>query len=57
MDVPAPPYKDELEYFTAILKHGAPEIYQQMSIERNLIVVKILDAARKSAKEGKKIML
>lgn len=57
MDVPAPPYKDELEYFTAVLKHGAPEIYRQMSIERNLIVVKILDAARKSAKEGKKIML
>jgi predicted dehydrogenase len=52
-----PPYKNELEYLTAVLKNGAPDNNKLLSLERNLVVVKILDAARRSAKEGKKIVL
>ena len=55
--ISTPEYKDEVEYLTAVLKNGAPDNIQMLSLERNLIVVHILDAARKSARTGKKILL
>jgi len=55
--ISTPEYKDEVEYLTAVLKNGAPDDNQMLSLERNLIVVRILDAARKSAREGRKILL
>jgi len=50
-------YNDAVEYLTAVLKNGGPDNNQMLSLERNLIVVRILDAARKSAREGRKILL
>jgi predicted dehydrogenase len=55
--ITTPEYKDDVEYLTAVLKHGAPDNIEMLSLERNLIVVRILDAARKSAREGRKILL
>jgi len=52
-----PEYKDDVEYLTDVLKNGAPDNIEMLSLERNLIVVRILDAARKSAREGRKILL
>ncbi|MCW3118175.1 MAG: oxidoreductase domain protein [Chitinophagaceae bacterium] len=51
------PYKDELEYLTAVIKNGAPDNNKLLSLERNVVVVRILDAARRSVKEGRKISL
>ena len=56
-EISAVPYKDEFDYLTAVIKQGAPDSNKLLSLERNLIVVRILDAARRSAKEGKKISL
>lgn len=55
--IPAPKYKDDVAYLTAVLKNGAPDDNKLMSLERNLIVVKVLDAARRSAREKKKVLL
>lgn len=55
--IPAPRYKDEVEYLTAVLKSGAPDDNKLMSLERNLTVVKVLDAARRSAREKRKVVL
>jgi predicted dehydrogenase len=51
------PYKNELEYLTAVIKNAAPDDNPLLSLERNLLVVRILDAARQSVKEGRKIIL
>ena len=56
-DVSPIQYKDELDYLTAIIKNGAPDNNKLLSLERNLIVVRILDAARRSLSEGRKISL
>ncbi|HEY6974968.1 MAG TPA: Gfo/Idh/MocA family oxidoreductase [Chitinophagaceae bacterium] len=55
--ISTPEYKDDVEYLTAVLKNGAADNNEMLSLERNLIVVRILDAARKSAREGRKILL
>jgi predicted dehydrogenase len=55
--ISTPEYNDAVEYLTAVLKNGAPDNNEMLSLERNLIVVRILDAARKSAREGRKILL
>jgi predicted dehydrogenase len=57
VEISTPQYKDEVEYLTAVLKNGAPDDNQLLSLDRNLVVVRILDAARKSAREGRKILL
>lgn len=57
VEISIPQYKDEVEYLTAVLKNGAPDDNKLLSLERNLVVVRILDAARKSAREGKKVVL
>jgi predicted dehydrogenase len=47
-------YPDNLSYLSAALKGEVNEKNDLSSLENNLIVVKILDAARESAKSGKK---
>lgn len=56
-NISAPQYKDEVEYLTAVIKNGAPADNQLLSLERNIIIVRILDAALRSVKAGKKISL
>jgi len=52
----APPYDNELSYARAVIVDGAkPDALS--SLETNVTVTEILDAARRSAKEGKTIML
>ncbi|MES1215576.1 MAG: Gfo/Idh/MocA family oxidoreductase [Bacteroidota bacterium] len=50
-------YTDNLVYLAAVLRGQLQPGNDLSSLENNLIVVKILDAARRSAKEGKKIVL
>ena len=56
-DRPAP-YNDPFSFFAAVVNNEiklAP--YDLSSLENNLIVVEILDAAKKSAKSGRKVKL
>jgi len=53
--IPAP-YDDELAYLRAVIVDGAKEDTLS-SLETNVTVTEILDAARRSAKEGKTIQL
>ncbi len=50
-------YGDYLTYLEAVLKNGHKPGNDLSSLENNLIVVRILEAARRSAKEGKRINL
>ncbi len=50
-------YKDEVEYLTAVIKNGAADDNPLLSLERNVIIVQIIDAARRSVKTGRKILL
>src|SRR5215469_4148595 len=50
------PYDDELAYFRAVILDGAKED-ELSSLETNVTVTEILDAARRSASEGKTILL
>jgi predicted dehydrogenase len=56
-NISVPQYKDEVEYLTAVIKNSAPDNNKLLSLKHNIIVVKVLDAARRSAKEGRKISL
>lgn len=49
--------RDYLSYLAAVLRNEIKPNNDLSSLENNLIVVKILEAAKRSAKEGKKIML
>jgi predicted dehydrogenase len=53
-----PPYSDPFAYFAAVV-HGEIKMKPTdlSSLENNMIVVEILEAAKKSAKEGKMIYL
>jgi len=53
----APKYKDEVEYLTAVLINKAPDDNKLLSLKYNLIITRIIDAARRSVKEGKKVLL
>jgi len=53
--IPAP-YDDELSYLRAVIVDGAKEDVLS-SLDTNVTVTEILDAARRSAKEGKTIRL
>lgn len=57
VDVKPAPYKDNLSYLAAVLKGEVHPANDLSSLENNLIVVRILEAARESAKQGKKIRL
>ena len=48
-------YKDNLPYLAKILSGEIHPVNDLSSLENNLIVVKILEAARRSAQEGKRI--
>ncbi|MFZ0731581.1 MAG: Gfo/Idh/MocA family oxidoreductase [Candidatus Sulfotelmatobacter sp.] len=52
----APPYDDELSYFRAVVLDGAKED-PLSSLDTNVTVTEILDAARRSAAEGRTIHL
>jgi predicted dehydrogenase len=55
-DVPV--YLDPFTYFIDVIRGKIKqESYGLYSLENNMLVVKILDAARRSAKEGKKISI
>ncbi|WP_133577441.1 Gfo/Idh/MocA family protein [Pedobacter metabolipauper] len=50
-------YSSHLDYLAAVLRNEIKPGNDLSSLENNLIVVKILEAAKRSAKEGKKVML
>lgn len=50
-------FKDHLSYLTAYLSGKIKPANDLSSLENNIIVVKILEAAKRSAKEGKRIMI
>jgi hypothetical protein len=54
---PAAPQQDYIPYFTAIINGEISGAGDLSSLENNLVVVKILEAAMRSAKEGRKISL
>lgn len=56
--MPPQPYRDPFEYFAAAIR-GEIEVKPAdlSALENNLIVLEILDAAKKSAAEGKRISL
>ena len=57
VEVPAAVYRDNITYLTAVLNGTIHPENDLSSLSNNLIVVRILEAARKSAKEGKRIVL
>jgi predicted dehydrogenase len=57
VNVPVAAYTDNLTYLAAVL-HGQIKAENDLScLSNNLIVVRILEAAKKSAKEGKRVVL
>lgn len=54
---PPAPYQDYIPYVTAVVRGKLQPGNDLSSLENNLIVVKILSAARLSAREGKRIVL
>jgi predicted dehydrogenase len=57
VDVKPYMYKDNLAYLAAVLKGEVHIANDPSSFENNLIVVRILEAARESAKTGKRVVL
>lgn len=53
----SPPYQDYIGYLSAVLRNDIKPEHDLSSLENNLIVVKILEAARQSALEGKRVVL
>jgi len=51
------PINDPIVYLTAVLRHQIPGTDDQSSLNYNMIVMEILDAAKRSIKEGKRIVL
>ncbi|MBS1525587.1 MAG: Gfo/Idh/MocA family oxidoreductase [Bacteroidetes bacterium] len=51
------PINDPLVYLAAVLHGQLPGTDDQASLKYNMIVMQILDAAKRSAKEGKRIVL
>jgi predicted dehydrogenase len=50
-------YQDNLTYLQAVLKEGYQPGNDLSSLENNIIVVRILEAAKQSAKEGRRVKL
>ena len=50
-------YKDNLSYLAAVLRGQVNPANDLSSLSNNIIVVRILEAAKQSAKEGRKIVL
>ncbi|WP_231459279.1 Gfo/Idh/MocA family protein [Pedobacter sp. Leaf132] len=53
----APAYANSLTYLAAVLRNEIQPEHDLSSLENNLIVVKILEAAKTSAKTGKKVLI
>lgn len=53
----APPSQDYISYLSAVIRGEIKPDKDLSSLENNLTVVKILEAAKKSAREGKKVVL
>jgi predicted dehydrogenase len=53
--IPAP-YDDPINYYTAVLQKKISGEEDLSSLKYNMIVMEILDAAKRSAKEGKRIV-
>jgi predicted dehydrogenase len=51
------PISDAITYLTAVIRHQLPGDNDLSSLKYNMIVMQILDAAKRSAKEGKRIIL
>jgi predicted dehydrogenase len=52
------PYHDPFSYFRAVIRGKiAPEPFDLSSLENNLVVIEILEAAKQSAREGKRVVL
>jgi len=58
-NVPVKPYiyKDNIPYLAAVLRGQIHPVNDLNSLENNVIVVRILEAAKESARTGKKVML
>ena len=50
-------YSSHLDYLAALLRNEINPVNDLSSLENNLIVVKILEAAKQSAREGRKVVL
>ena len=57
VEVKSPAFQNNLVYLAAVLRGEIKPENDLSSLNNNMIVVKILDAARRSAKEGKRIVL
>lgn len=57
VEVKPPAFQNNLTYLAAVLRGEIKPENDLSSLNNNMIVVKILDAARRSAKEGKRIVL
>lgn len=55
-DLPEP-YTDPFAYLAAVVRGEITSVDDLSSLQNNMVVVQILDAARQSAKEGKTIYL
>lgn len=53
----APPYDDSLRYFAAVIAGTVEDRGSLSSLDTNMIVTEILDAARTSAREGRTVKL
>ncbi|MDB5140004.1 MAG: Oxidoreductase family, NAD-binding Rossmann fold [Mucilaginibacter sp.] len=53
----AAPINDPIIYLTAVLRNQIPGNDDQSSLNYNMVVMEILDAAKRSIKEGKRIVL
>ncbi|HEY6991735.1 MAG TPA: Gfo/Idh/MocA family oxidoreductase [Bryobacteraceae bacterium] len=51
------PYDDSLHYFAAVIAGEVKDEHSLSSLDTNVLVTEILDAARRSAKEGRTIRL
>ena len=57
LDPLPPPYDDSLHYFAAVIGGQIKDDHTLSSLDTNVLVTEILDAARRSAKEGRTIRL
>ena len=55
--IKSPVFQNNLTYLAAVLRGAIQPGNDLSSLNNNLVVVKILEAARQSAKEGKRIVL
>ena len=53
----AAPINDPIVYLTAVLQNKIPGTDDQSSLKYNMIVMEILDAAKRSAATGKRVLL